>query len=363
MSRVHHFVLIAAAWVGFGASSAVSQVIEPPFNSAYVLSNLGSPPGVPTRFGGLTLKHDDPNVLLIGGSANLADGAIYSIGVVRAGGHIVNFTGTAVVHTNAPYNDGGVVYGPDNVLFLARWPVNQLGQSILNSGITNRVIDLAPFNVEASLAALNFVPPNFPGAGDFKMVTYSGGQWLDVTIAPDGAGTYDVVNVTEIVASRLPCGPEGFVYVPAGLPFFPTPSMLVAEYGCATIGAFELDVDGNPRPETRRVFMTLLPGAEGAFIDPTTGDFLFSTFGGDNKVVVVRGFSAACSTCRGDLNVDNYTNGGDIQQFVTCYMQTGSPVGLCRCGDMDNNDHVGESDVPLFIDKIMGTIDPDLQCP
>jgi hypothetical protein len=36
--------------------------------------------------------------------------------------------------------------------------------------------------------------------------------------------------------------------------------------------------------------MSDLQGAEGATIDPLTGDFLFSTFGGENTVVVVKGF-------------------------------------------------------------------------
>lgn len=38
--------------------------------------------------------------------------------------------------------------------------------------------------------------------------------------------------------------------------------------------------------------MTGLSGAEGAAIDPLTGDFLFSTFGGGDRVIVVRGFAA-----------------------------------------------------------------------
>lgn len=37
-------------------------------------------------------------------------------------------------------------------------------------------------------------------------------------------------------------------------------------------------------------FITGLTGAEGAAVDPLTGDFLFSTFGGGNQVVVVKGF-------------------------------------------------------------------------
>ena len=39
-------------------------------------------------------------------------------------------------------------------------------------------------------------------------------------------------------------------------------------------------------------FITGLSGAEGAFIDPLTGDFLFSTFGG-NRVILVTGFAVS----------------------------------------------------------------------
>ena len=39
---------------------------------------------------------------------------------------------------------------------------------------------------------------------------------------------------------------------------------------------------------------TLVSGAEGAAIDPLTGDFLFSTFGGGNQVIVVQGFLDPC---------------------------------------------------------------------
>jgi hypothetical protein len=36
--------------------------------------------------------------------------------------------------------------------------------------------------------------------------------------------------------------------------------------------------------------VTGLTGAEGALIDPVTGDFLFSTFGGGNKIIRISGF-------------------------------------------------------------------------
>lgn len=37
--------------------------------------------------------------------------------------------------------------------------------------------------------------------------------------------------------------------------------------------------------------MTGLTGAEGAFLDPYSGDFLFTTFGGGNRLIAIRGFT------------------------------------------------------------------------
>ncbi len=66
--------------------------------------------------------------------------------------------------------------------------------------------------------------------------------------------------------------------------------MLVSEYSAGEIGVYQTDANGDPVLASRQEFITGLTGAEGAFIDPVTGDFLFSTFGGGNHVIVVRGF-------------------------------------------------------------------------
>ena len=273
------------------AGPASAQTLISPFAGSYSVHDLGTPPGVPERLGGLTLKAGTTDRLLIGGEANDATGALYEIGVVRdASGHIVGFSGPATRVADAAYNDGGVTYGPGGVLFLARWPSNELGQ-IAPSGAT-KVIALTPLGIASSLASLQFVPPGQPGAGSLKLATYRGGQWYDATVTPDGAGLYDVTNVTPVLDSTLDGGPEGFVYVPSGSPQFSGPSLLVSEYGVDEIAAYQVNANGDPIVATRRQFITGLDGAEGALLDPVTGDFLFSTFGGGSRVVVVRGFRA-----------------------------------------------------------------------
>lgn len=267
--------------------------VDPFYAGSYTAHDLGSVQGVPPLYGGVTFKYDDPNKILLGGNANDAPGSLYSIDLVRdANNHITGFAGPAQYFADAPYNDGGVSYGPGNVLFCAQWPVNQLGQLKPGSTVPDRVIDMSQFGMGAggSLSALNFVPTTFGGAGHLKMVTWEDGTWWDATVAPDGNGTYDLVGVNQVLGSTLPGGPEGFVYVSQTSPLFSTPSMLLSSFSDGRVDVYEVDANGDPVPGSRRLFLGDLEGAEGAAFDPLTGDFLFSTFGGGDRLVVVRGF-------------------------------------------------------------------------
>jgi len=94
-----------------------------------------------------------------------------------------------------------------------------------------------------------------------------------------------------VLNTTIQGGAEGLIYVPVGSPIFPVNSMLVSEYGNGVVTTYAFDAGGNPVPASRATFVAGLTGAEGAVIDPMTGDFLFSTFGGTNHVIVVRGFA------------------------------------------------------------------------
>jgi hypothetical protein len=311
---VYRALLVTAAVFLLASASARAQDLEPPFASSYSLNDLGPPPGVPTRLGGLTLKAGTTDRLLIGGEADGSTGALYEIGVVRDGaGHITGFSGTATRFADAAYNDGGVAYGPGNVLFLARWPSNQLGQTKPGSRITDKITDLGAFGIASSLVGLAFVPAGMPGAGHLKLASYSGGQWYDAGLTPDGSGTYNLANVTPVTGSTLPGGIVGFVYVGAGSRAFPGPSMLVSEYSADNVAAYAVNGNGDPIPSTRRTFITGLDGADGAYIDPVTGDFLFSTFGGGDRVIVVRGFAKPLPPPVAGKNVNALPAGGTVK--------------------------------------------------
>lgn len=270
-------------------SSGLAQTIEAPYAGNYSYVDLGSVPNVPANYGGLTIKAGDVNKLIIGGAANGAAGQLFEIGVVRDGqGHITGFTGSATVFADAPYNDGGVTFGPGGVLFASRWPVNELAQYLPGSTTPDKIINMAALGVAGSHSALMFGPFDRSYAGRMKVSSWGGGEFYDAIYAPDGFGTYDIASVTQ--TATLQGGPEGYVYVPLGSALFGD-AMLVSEYSAGLVSTYDVDANGDPIISSRQVFMSGLSGAEGAMIDPVTGDFLFSTFGGGNRVIAVRGFA------------------------------------------------------------------------
>jgi hypothetical protein len=283
-------ITLAAAFFLLEAAPAGAQTIQPPYNGSYTFTDLGSVSGLPTNYGGLTFQLGNPNVIIIGGAANTTSGALYSVPVTRDGQNHVSALGSSTLFGQGANNDGGVVYGPSNVLFLARYPVNQIGENKSPGTTTDKIVSLGTLGVAVSPGALNFVPAGFPGTGQLKIVSWSGGQWYTAAFSPDGSGTFDITSATQ--NTTIPGGPEGFIYVPPGSPLFTSfLSLLVSEYSAGTIAAYTIDSNGDPVVASRTVFMSGLTGAEGAAIDPLTGDFLFSTFGGTNHVIVVKGFA------------------------------------------------------------------------
>ncbi|MDP6343266.1 MAG: PEP-CTERM sorting domain-containing protein [Alphaproteobacteria bacterium] len=298
MMSTHHLRACAttAAVIGallLGGNDARALTFGLDFSGSYTDFDLGGPSGVPGPLGGLTFKAGDPNTLLIGGNANSTAADIYQIGLTRdINGHINGFTGPATFFADAYGStggiDGGLRYGPGGVLFYTSYGDNHIGQIKPGSTAPDKLVDLNPLGIGSSVGSLEFVPAGFAGAGKLKLVSYNTGQWYDATLTPDGFGTYDVS--APILRATLGGGPEGIVYIEAGNAGFGVDSVLVSEYGNGKVAAYEIDANGDPITSTRRDFITDLSNAEGALIDPLTGDFLFSTFGGGDRVVVIQGF-------------------------------------------------------------------------
>lgn len=309
-------------WIGWALASMATgsvsaQTVDPAYECAYQIGDIGSPPGVPANLGGLVFKAGDPNTLLIGGAANQAGAAIYEVGLVRdAENRVIGYAGPAQVYASAPNIDGGLFYGPDNVLFFSRYSMNSVGQILPGSTAPDKDIGLSALGFTASVGAMTMVPEGFGGAGRLKVFPYNSGVWHDAELTPDGLGTFDISAPQTAIS--LGGGPEGIVYVEAGATLFPAESVLISEFSLGTIASYQVDLNGDPVPGTRAVFISGLSGAEGGTRDPVTGDFLFSTYGGGNRVLVVRGFTPDCDSVA-NFNRDCVVNIFDVFAFLEAY--------------------------------------------
>ncbi len=284
--------VLLSAGVALAARSASAVItVAPAYAGSYTASTIAGVPGVTSPYGGITFVPGSPNQLLIGGAANGAGGEIDSIIVTRGvGGHITGFAGSATLYATAPNIDGGLAFGPGGVLFYTAYPTNQLGEIKPGSVSPDKIVSLSPLGIGSSVGTLQFDP-----SGNLKIASYGTGTWYSAGLTPDGLGTFDVTGVANVPTANTFGGPEGIAYVPTGSPLFPTPSVLVSRYGAGDVQAYTLDAFGNPVASTGQSFISGLGGAEGATIDPVTGDFLFSTFGGGNQLVVVGGFAPPSS--------------------------------------------------------------------
>jgi PEP-CTERM motif len=289
-SRIVLLSLCALLALALSPNLFAGATIAPYYSGSYTLFDLGPAANVPNAYGGLNIVAGDNNTLLLGGDANNAGGLLYTVPVIRgAGNHITGFGSPSVWGTAGSYNDGGLDYGPGGVLFYTQYPVNMVSEVKPGSTSDDKTVDLSALGIVSSTGALAFVPAGFGGAGHLKISSWAGGEWYDVTFAPDGSGTYDLTSATYV--NSYPGGPEGFIFVPHGSPLFPGDNLLMAEYSAGTVGAYQIDANGDPILGSRQDFILGLTGAEGAFIDPVTGDFLFSTFGtGSDSIFEVQGF-------------------------------------------------------------------------
>jgi hypothetical protein len=326
---------------GLASLSAPAQVIDAAFAPYYTAVNLGSVPGVPGSYGGLTFAQGSTNTLLIGGSANNANADIYAVRFTRdTNQQFVAFEcGPAEFFANAVGTssgiDGGLTYGPDGILFYTTYSDHTIGQLKPGSVTPDRITPLGGLGISGSVGAMMFVPEGFPGEGRLKIASYNTGFWYDTTITPAGDGTF-LIDPPTAPHIAIGGGPEGIVYIAGGNPGFPVDSVLVSEYGTGRVVTYEIDANGDPIIATRRVFMTGLSGAEGAAIDPLTGEFFFSTFGGGDRVVRVTGFTSIRPP--GDMNCDGLVTVGDIAGFVLALTNPAEYASQYPNCDMNNAD-------------------------
>ena len=87
--------------------------------------------------------------------------------------HVSGLLGEGVDVAAAPYNEAGVAYSPDGVLFLAQATVNNVGQLAAGSTVTDKTVNVAALGHAPTACGVNFVPAGFPGAGLLYLMTTS----------------------------------------------------------------------------------------------------------------------------------------------------------------------------------------------
>jgi hypothetical protein len=267
---------------------AAAQAIGSFYSPDYSIHLNTTVPGLPTEYGGLTMKREDPNTLLITGNSFTGSAKIYSIQVTRdASNHISGFVGNAAIFANAPNLHGGLTYGPDDILFYTTYSSNTVGQIKPCSLNPDKIIGLTALGVASSVGALEFVPTGFPGAGRLKIVSYNNSGWYDTTVSPDGTGTYNIAAAVGPIT--VGGGPEGIAFVGNTQPKFTEYSVLIGQWSQDRISSFTLNANGDPVVSSRRDFVTGLgSGQRGMTIDPVTGDLLFTN---GLRFFVVKGFT------------------------------------------------------------------------
>jgi hypothetical protein len=273
-------------------ASPTDVVMNATFAKDYATYVLGLVPGIPpSRLGGCVVDINDPNALLVATDSEDSAGAIYSIPVTREPcGHITGFAGNAKLVATTPYVDANLLYGPNQILFYSQWPVNQLSELLPNQSTPAYTRDLSTISVGGGgPGGIGFVPPNLADPGGLRAVTWPSGYFYHLTYAKNGQ-TFDVTSATQTVT--LPNGPGGFGYVPQGSPQFAKQSLITPEWPGGQVAVYEVDGVGDPIVSTRRQFFDEFPVPWGAYFEPTTGDFIFLSWGsGNDQIYIVQGFA------------------------------------------------------------------------
>jgi tetratricopeptide (TPR) repeat protein len=252
-----------------------AAVVDAAFADICTLHRLGPVPGVLMPYGGMVFDRTDADVLILGGHAQRATGSLYSVALSRDGdGRVCGFRARARRFAKASFVDGGLVFGPDDLLLFTRWPTSEIGQLRRDSREPDRVQTLPV----PSAGGLGIVPAGFPGAGRVKVLAWPGGEWFDARLDL----LEDSVSIQAPAQSAaLAGGPDGFAWLQPRPPHFARPAILVAEWSRHALATYDLDDRGDPIVATRRLVVSGIRGALGLAVDPRTGDILISTWRND----------------------------------------------------------------------------------
>jgi hypothetical protein len=310
------------AFLCLGLSLFVSaEIFEAPF-SGYSFSTIYEnrhQPIIPLSLGGLAVVRTDVNKLFIVGNVAGSAASIYEVRVVRdASGRITSLSGPSVPKITAPKAAGSLVYGPAHLHGALLYSIES-GSAGIDVGLVppggaapSATFSLVPESNTAIQLVPGFVGGAAFGSGELKLLTNSG-RFYSTFYYSDfyqtGSGPFRLGS-PELVATLPVSNLGAFVYVKRGAPGFAANAMLVAEIGANRIVAYDVNANGNPLVNTRRVFLTGLIGISGMTADPITADLLISTRRNSSSAIYrISGFGSSTSNILSQCDQNITTSG------------------------------------------------------
>ncbi len=274
-------------------------VLAEEYVGTYFAYDLGPVPApgdtVLPRLGGLVIAPDDPNTMYIVGPSEVPDAQLHKIGVERGEcGHIIGFVGEAEFVLTSPYLDL-MVNGPMDTVFISHYPTQGLSQYLPGADALSSNVTLAPLSGNQSPGGINFVPPGYPDEGMLRVMSFplnhaAPGEWHHVDISHNGVD-YDLAPLQKTV--EIEHGPGGFAYIPEGSPLFPEQRIIVTEWlsNPQSVSSYAVDDEGDPIPETRKLFFESFVKPWGSYFEPETGDYMFLQWENmPDHIYIVQGF-------------------------------------------------------------------------
>jgi hypothetical protein len=315
-----------------GQSAFGGETLVSPFDSIFSLHVIGHPP-LPNDLGGLAIRPEAPDRLLISTLAQSSSASVWSVGLVRDGeGHIVGLSdGPPQFEFDAGGALGGL-YGslavqPNGTILFPTAETNQIGEVLPGHTAPDLLIPVLEYGLGGYPSALLVNPPGWCSGG--RMIVFSalspgGGQSMaSVELIPTARGLW-------LIGAPDP-PPQSLLITVTGAAALPDNCRSV-ELGhlvllCENFNGRISAMSPNPaRSEggllehsTYRVVVEGIFAPRGMTVDPVTGDLVFidrdsalPTFA--DRVRTLR-FVAECD-CPADIDRNGSVAGTDLAELL-----------------------------------------------
>lgn len=297
--RLHHsFVVISSIILGTSSLAQAGTFSAPYSSDGYTQTTFNIGLTTPDYILDMAFLPSDPNTLLYGA---FTAGGIYAVHVTRdANQHITGISGTPTLYASAPGITGGLIFAPNNVLFYGQ------GKNIveIKPGDTSpdKTVNLPIIDdptLPPNLTGMAFAPNN---SASLYLTTYDG-ELYNVTLFPDGTGTYNFSGLTPVQFIGEQIHDITLVNIPQP-DINPPAYILNADPNMYLYG---VDSSGVPISSSFKQFYSPTTPSDGGVFDPISGDYIFSNLGQSTQLLEIRGFGVPEPTALGILALASTT--------------------------------------------------------